>query len=480
MKVVFTSFNFLIFFPLLVILFYITPQKFRWITLLVASYFFYINLKPVFALITIGVTLSTYIFTRLMDKSEIESQKRKYMLINIFLILLPLFFFKYFSSINAEIFTLLESFHIRWPLPEIKLFLPIGISFYTFMAIGYTVDVYNEEVESEKNIGILALFVSFFPLILSGPIERAKNMIPQFKSLRNPDYDMFVQGLKLMLWGYFMKLVVADRVGIYVDAVYNNIAQHNGTTLLFASILYPFQVYADLGGYSLIAIGVARVLGINVMQNFNRPFFATSMSEFWRRWHISLISWLTDYIYTPLSFAFRSYKVWGIVIALMITFFISGIWHGAALTFVIWGLMQGLFLSIEALTYKKRTILEKKFKLTNERWYVSGSICFTFILFAGSQVFGRVSNINDAFIIYNKVFSSFGSIFIGEWQQLLYAISAILFLIVVEFNQEFISKSQFPFKCRFWLTEQLAYGIVLILILLIGVFDGSQFIYFQF
>ena len=219
--------------------------------------------------------------------------------INIILILLPLFFFKYFAAINNQLFAFLDSYNLRWPLPEIKLVLPIGISFYTFMAIGYTIDVYNEEIEAEKNIGILALFVSFFPLILSGPIERAKNMLPQFKVARILEYDMVVQGFKFMLWGYFMKLVVADRVGIYVDAVYNNIAQHNGTTLLFASFLYPFQVYADLGGYSLIAIGTASVLGFQVMQNFNRPFFATSMSEFWRRWHISLISWLTDYLYTP-------------------------------------------------------------------------------------------------------------------------------------------------------------------------------------
>jgi D-alanyl-lipoteichoic acid acyltransferase DltB (MBOAT superfamily) len=415
-----------------------------------------------------------------MDNTNMDYMKKRFMVINIVLILLPLFFFKYFSNINEGIFSFLESFHVRWPLPEIKLFLPIGISFYTFMAIGYTVDVYNEEIKSEKNIGIVALFVSFFPLILSGPIERAKNMLPQFKSLRNPDYNMVVQGLKMMLWGYFMKLVVADRVGIYVDAIYNNIGQHNGTTLLFASVLYPFQVYADFGGYSLIAIGTAKVLGINVIQNFKRPFFATSMSEFWHRWHISLISWLTDYVYIPLSFAFRKYRLWGTVIALMITFFISGIWHGAALTFIVWGLMQGAFLSIEALTNKKRAIFEKKHNLSKKSWYIFTGICFTFILFAASQIFGRAANMRDALNIYKKIFTVSGPLFIGDWQQLIYGVLAIGFLLIVEFHQEYFTKSQEPIKSGKWYLEQFGYAILIILILSVGVFDGGQFIYFQF
>jgi alginate O-acetyltransferase complex protein AlgI len=477
---VFTSFNFLIFFPLVAVLHWLTPSKFRWLTLLLASYVFYINIKPVYALLVTGVTFSTYIFTRLIDKANRESQKKTFMIINIVLILLPLFFFKYFTAINNGIFTLLESHHLRWPLPEIKLILPIGISFYTFMAIGYTIDVYNEEIESEKHLGILALFISFFPLILSGPIERAKNMLPQFKVPRKLEYDMVVKGLKLMLWGYFMKLVVADRVGIYVDAIYNNISQHNGTTLLFASFLYPFQVYGDLGGYSLIAIGTANILGINIVQNFKRPFFATSMSEFWRRWHISLISWLTDYVYTPLSFTFRKYKVWGIVIALMITFLISGIWHGAAMTFVVWGLLQGVFLSIEALTNKRKMLFEKKYKLNKNGLYIFSGICLTYILFAASQIFGRAEQISDAINIYEKIFATSGQLFIGEYQKLIYAIIALVFLIAIEINQEFKTRSPFPFKYRLWFIDQIAYCFLLILIVSIGVFDNSQFIYFQF
>lgn len=477
---VFTSFNFLIFFPIVAVLYWITPTKFRWLTLLIASYFFYINIKPVYVLLVAGVTLSTYVFTRLMDKTNQESRKKGYMIINVILILLPLFFFKYFAAINSVIFSLLESYNLRWPLPEMKLLLPIGISFYTFMAIGYTIDVNNEEIESEKNIGILALFVSFFPLILSGPIERAKSMLPQFKAQLKPDYEMIVQGFKLMLWGYFMKLVVADRLGIYVDAIYNNIAQHNGTTLLFASFLYPFQVYADLGGYSLIAIGTASVLGIRVMQNFKRPFFSTSMSEFWRRWHISLISWLTDYVYTPLSFTFRKYKIWGIVIALMITFIISGIWHGAALTFVVWGLMQGSFLSIEALTNKRRTIFEKNNNLTKKGWYVFLGICVTFLSFAASQIFGRAANISDALAVYYRIFSTIGPLFIGSPSTLIYSLLGLSMLLLKDFSDEFIPSRFLFFENKFKFIRVMAYSSIIILILLIGVFDGGQFIYFQF
>jgi alginate O-acetyltransferase complex protein AlgI len=477
---VFTSFNFLIFFPLLIVVYYVTPSKYRWLTLLIASYFFYINIKPVYALLTAGITLSTYFFTRLIDGTNIESKKKSYMIVNIILILLPLFFFKYFSLINNEALEFLEKYNLRWPLPEMKLILPIGISFYSFMAVGYTIDVYNEEIKSEKNIGILALFVSFFPLILSGPIERAKNMLPQFKEQKSFDYSMFISGLKQILWGYFMKLVVADRIALYVDSVLNNISQHNGTSLLFASVLHPFQVYADLGGYSLIAIGVSKVLGFKVMCNFNRPFFATSIAEFWRRWHISLIKWLTDYIYTPLSFSFRKFGIWGIVLALMMTFLISGIWHGAALTFIVWGLLQGVFLSIEALTNKKKMIFENKFKTKIKTGYIIFGITVTFILFAVSLVFGRAASLSDAFIIYKKIFTTSGPLFIGNPSAFIFSIIGLIIMLLKDFMDEFTPSRFLLFESKYKFIRILAYSSVIIIILLIGVFDGGQFIYFQF
>jgi alginate O-acetyltransferase complex protein AlgI len=477
---VFTSFNFLIFFPILAAVYFITPSRYRWIALLAGSYFFYINMSPVYALLLAGITLSTYWFTRLIDKTNVESVKKRYMVVNIILILVPLFFFKYFGAVNEEIFALLGKLHIRWPLPHIELLLPVGISFYTFMAIGYTIDVYNEEIEAEKNIGILALFISFFPLILSGPIERAKNMLPQFKREKKFDYNRLGHGLKLMLWGYFMKLVVADRLGIYIDPVYESINQHNGTSLLFASFLYPFQVYTDLGGYSLIAIGTAHILGFDVMQNFRRPFFAGSMAELWRRWHISLITWLTDYVYTPLAFSFRKYKVRGTVISLMITFLISGIWHAPAITYLVWGIMQGTYLSIEALTNKRKSDFEKKFNLSGKAWYIFSGCLLTFILFTASQIFARATNMHDALLVYSKIFTTSGPLFIGAPSILIFGIFGIVMVLIKDFADEFKPSKLQLFENKNMFVRIAAYSTVLLLIFLIGVFDGGQFIYFKF
>lgn len=476
---VFTSFNFLLFFPALTILYFLTPARHRWIILLAGSYFFYINTKPVYALLLAGVSLSTYIFTTLIDKTSKESKKKGYMITNIILILLPLFFFKYFGVINDGISGLLQNLNVSWPLPHIEMMLPVGISFYTFMAIGYTIDVYNEEIEAEKNIGRVTLFISFFPLILSGPIERAKNMLPQFRKQVKLDFTLVGQGLKMMLWGYFMKLVVADRLGIYIDSLYQSISQHNGTSLLFASLLYPFQVYADLGGYSLIAIGASLIMGFKVMQNFRRPFFATSMAELWRRWHISLISWLTDYVYTPLAFSFRKYKIWGIVIALMITFFISGIWHDATLAYLVWGLMQGILLSSEALI-KNRKPTGKKNKFIGKTWYILLNCVLTFILFSASLVFARVSSINEALLVYSKIFSSHGSLYIGPPSILIFGFLGIAMLLLKDFADEFRPSEFLLFENKNMIVRILAYSIILLLILLIGVFDGGQFIYFKF
>jgi alginate O-acetyltransferase complex protein AlgI len=476
----FTTINFFIFLFVVLLAYYLTPVRQRWLTLLVAGYFFYINTKPVFALLLAGVTASTYLFTILMGKASTEEARNRYKIINIVLILLPLFFFKYFGALNDGMIAIAEQWHLRWPLPVMKLMMPVGISFYTFMAIGYTIDVFNEEVEAEKNPGIVALFISFFPLILSGPIERAKNMLPQFRDLKNPDYAMVTHGLRLILWGFFLKLVVADRLGIYVDAVYHNVQLHNGTTLLYTAILYPFQVYADLGGYSLIAIGIAALMGIKVMQNFNRPFFATSMAEFWRRWHMSLITWLTDYVYTPLSFAFRKLKVKGIVLSLMITFLISGIWHGASLTYLAWGILQGIYLSVEALSTKQKTNMERKYKLGGKGWYIFLSCVFTFVLFAVSQVFARAADFSDAMIVFSKIFSGGGSLFIGVPSIFIFGLLGIVLMMLSDFREEFMPGRFLLFENKNKPVRILAYSMTIILILMIGVFDGGEFIYFQF
>lgn len=475
----FTSFEFLLFFPAVVLVYNLCPQRFRVWFLLVVSYAFYAFMQPVYLVLLAGVTGITYGFTRWMGATDDDDKKRKIMVWGIILVLLPLFFFKYFNFVNDQIVSLLSLMGIHSSVPAIKWMLPVGISFYTFMAIGYLIDVNNEEVDVEKNIGSVGLFLSFFPYILSGPIERAGNMFPQLKKMPTSKPADLTAGLKLMLWGYFMKLCVADRLGIYVDAVFNNFAHHNGTTLTLATLLYPIQVYGDLGGYSLIAIGAARCMGLKIIPNFNRPFFATSMSELWRRWHMSLINWLTDYIYTPLSFALRSWKVWGIVCALMLTFLISGIWHGAALTFIVWGFVQGVYLSAEALLQKRRSSFESKHKLTNRWWYILVCCVVVYLLFAFSQIFGRCATVSDAFEVIGKIFGERGSLFM-DLTTMGYAAFMMAILFFKDTRDEFFPSKLRCFESPNIVVRFISYLIVLFLVVNMGVLDAGQFIYFQF
>lgn len=476
---IFTSLNFLLFFPALVVLFYVTPIQWRARLLLVASVLFYLNISPIYLLLLLGVCSSTYLFTRAIENSKDEKRRNAFKVANIVLILLPLFFFKYFSAINNSILGTLHQSGFYWPLPELRFLLPVGISFYTFVAIGYTIDVYNEDIEAEKDFGILTLFVSFFPLILSGPIERASNMLPQFRNLKPLNFENLSAGLRLMLWGYFMKLVVADRLGIYVNAVFNNVPNHNGSTLFLASALYPFQVYADLGGYSLIAIGTARVMGIEVMQNFRRPFFATSMAELWRRWHISLITWLTDYVYTPLAFHFRKFKIRGTIAALFLTFLISGIWHGAAINFVIWGAMQGFYLSVEILTLKRKTAIEQQYNLKGKLWYLIFSIGFTYVLFMFSQIFAVTQNLETACLVYKKIFTQHGNLYL-DLTTLFFALLGLGIVLLKDLNEEYFENRYGLLSSKSYYVRCGGYLLLLFSTILFGVFSGTSFIYFQF
>ncbi|MFN8250500.1 MAG: MBOAT family O-acyltransferase [Ferruginibacter sp.] len=477
----FTSLNFLFFFLLFAPIFLSAPVKYRLYVLLAGNYFFYICAKPVFAVFLVVITLCTFYFARLIAKTISDRGKKTALYTGITIILLPLIFFKYAGELNNFLLAFLHAKNISWPFPEMKLLLPVGISFYSFMAIGYIIDVYNEEIDAENDFLVIASFLSFFPLLLSGPIERAKNMLPQFKKPQSPGYDMIAGGMKFILWGCFMKLVIADRIGIYVDTVYQGTAYHNGNTLLLTSFLYPFQVYADLGGYSLIAIGTASVLGFRVMQNFNRPFLAVSMADLWRRWHISLITWLTDYVYTPLTFALRKYKLRGILLALMITFLLSGLWHGAKITFMAWGLMQGLYLCFEALTNKQRTQFEKRFRLEKRWWYLLLRILTVFVLFMASQIVGRADNLKESLVIFRKIFTERGPLFIGDGPSLLiYIFFGLLVLLFKDFTEEFMPEKLKLFNNKRKFVRIMVYSTLVILILLAGVFDGGQFIYFKF
>ena len=333
----FNSFEFLIFFPVVCILYYLLPRlSLRNIFLLVASYYFYMNWKPVYAILILTSTILTYTCGLLVEKNENNQRvKKAYLIISIVLNFTILFFFKYFNFLGDSITALFSFLGIGWKVPNLDVLLPVGISFYTFQAVGYSIDVYRGTIRAEKNFITYALFVSFFPQLVAGPIERAKNLLPQFHEKHSFNSENVIEGFKLMIWGFFMKLCVADVLSEYVDAVYNNVSYHNGVSILLATFFFAVQIYCDFAGYSNIAIGAARIMGYRLMINFKQPYFSLNIKEFWRRWHISLSSWFMDYLYIPLGGNRVAYPRY--LFNLAVTFLVSGIWHGAAWTFVIWG-----------------------------------------------------------------------------------------------------------------------------------------------
>ena len=340
----FNSIDFLIFFPIVTIAYFLIPHKFRYLWLLAASYYFYMCWNPKYALLMATSTVITWASGILIDrvnnkknKTEQEKTKEKKLWVALSFIsnLAILFFFKYFDFALANVNAVLTQFNFELIQPAFDVVLPVGISFYTFQALSYTVDIYRKEIYAEKNILKYALFVSFFPQLVAGPIERSKNLLIQFNKENHFDYDRVKNGLLLMLWGFFMKLVIADRVAMVVDQVYNNYAQYAGFEIAIATVFFAIQIYCDFGSYSNIAIGAAQVMGFTLMENFRQPYFSKSVAEFWRRWHISLSSWFRDYLYIPLG-GNRKGKVRK-YINLMIVFLTSGLWHGASWHFVVWG-----------------------------------------------------------------------------------------------------------------------------------------------
>ena len=464
----FNSFAFLIFFPMVCLIYFILPYKYRWAFLLVASYYFYMNWKPIYAVLIFGSTLITYISAILVEKFRTDLKLKKFFLvISLLLNFGILFIYKYFNFINESVFSILSYVNLQWEVPNLDILLPVGISFYTFQAVGYTIDVYRGDLKAERHLGIYALFVSFFPQLVAGPIERAKNLLPQFKQSFNVDFERISSGLKIMLWGFFMKLVVADRLSVYVDAVYNNVPQHNGTSLLLATVLFAIQIYCDFAGYSNIAIGAAKIMGYSLMENFRRPYFSRSISEFWKRWHISLSTWFKDYVYIPLGG--NRVSTYRHLFNLFITFVVSGFWHGANWTFFIWGALHGIFLIVGVLK-------NKLLKQQNSNHFIDIIITLSMVLFA--WIFFRANTISEAFVIIEKIFTQHDSLFIDQ-TTLVYSLLGIAILLMKELKDEVGFKISFSKSSNIFV-RYVYYLAMLTIILLFGVFDGGQFIYFQF
>ena len=485
----FNSLEFLIFFPSVTLLYFILPHKFRWAFLLIASCIFYMFFIPSYIFILIFTILIDFFAAIFIAKSE--GRKRKiFLIISIVSTCLVLIIFKYFNFFNSNIALMAKYFGWNYPIQSLRLVLPIGLSFHTFQSLSYVIEVYWGRQKVEKHIGIYALYVMFFPQLVAGPIERPQNLLHQFYEKHEFEYGRVINGLKLMVWGMFKKVVIADRIAPFVDKVYNNPSNFKGLPIIIATVLFAIQIYCDFSGYSDIAIGSAKVLGFNLMQNFKRPYFSKSITEFWQRWHISLSSWFRDYVYIPLGG--NKVKLPRYVFNLFVTFLISGLWHGANWTFVIWGALNGLYIIIEKLIkrYVTRHLKRDKPFLNN---FITKTlkVVYTFSLINFSWIFFRANNISDALYMVKNLFSN-----LKEWptsNYLLATISsidlksyeflkiliAILILLIVEMIQRKVSVIKFinlkPLPIRWGI-----YIFSVIALLFFKSFQNQQFIYFQF
>lgn len=477
----FNSLKFLIIFPFIWGIYWIIPNKYnqvRKIFLIGISYLLYMNWIPAYALVLLGVTMVTYWgghVLQLRDNTEeliVEEKKRRKRLVWLFTLLglLPLLVFKYYNFINNSISEGLAAIGLQFSMPGLNWAIPVGISFFTFQAVGYMLDVYHGRIKAEKNITDYVLFVSFFPQIASGPISKADELLPQIKTAKTFNYNQAVSGLKYLLWGMFLKVVLADRAGIYVDTVFGTYNKFSGAGCALASVLYSTQIYADFAGYSFMAVGLAKTLGFDLINNFKQPYLATSVSEFWKRWHISLTRWLTQQVYIPLGGS-RCSKIrnyWNI----LVTFLVSGIWHGANWTFIVWGAIHGVFQIIEkAMGWNKKK---------SKGLVKAVRIVFTFVIVTVAWVIFRSPSIGDAFGLIERYFISQG-LFIadGSGQQLLYCIIACLPLLVYELLIEY-RHTLYLGLMKHVAIRWVVYLLLSCMIVLLGVHDGSSFIYVSF
>lgn len=399
----FNSVEFLLFFPIVTVVYFVIPAKLKHLWLLAASYYFYMCWNAKYALLLLTSTVLTYLSGLLMERvkhsnltPERRTVRKKWIVaVCVALNLGILFYFKYTQFAFDTLSRALSLFHVSYNAPSFDILLPVGISFFTFQALSYTMDVYRDEIYAEKNFIRYALFVSFFPQLVAGPIERSKNLLRQLAIPKKFSFDSAREGLLLMLWGYFMKIVLADRIALFVDAVYQDYAQFGGCYIIVATILFAVQIYCDFAGYSTIAMGSAKILGIELMENFNAPYLSTSIADFWRNWHISLTSWFKDYLYIPLG-GNRKGKLRGYLNRLIV-FFLSGLWHGAAFTYILWGLLNGLYQVIGQIL---RPVRERANRLLHLNPRSLGHrmlrVAITFVLVDFSWLFFRASNLSEA------------------------------------------------------------------------------------
>ncbi len=484
----FNSFQFLLFFPIVTIIYFLLPHRFRWFHLLVASCIFYMAYIPVYILILFFTIVIDY-YAGILIENAPEEKKQRFLYMSVIANVGVLAFFKYYNFFIDNINQLLHISNTSSSLPLLNIILPIGLSFHTFQAMSYTIEVYRENQKAERNFGIYALYVMFYPQLVAGPIERPQNILHQFYEKHNLDYDNVAKGIRQMLWGLIKKIVIADRLLLVTDPVFNHPAEQSGLTLAIGCIFFTFQVYCDFSGYSDIAIGCAKVMGFDLMTNFNRPFASKSISEFWRRWHISLSTWFFDYLFNPLVATLRRWRKWAIVFGLMLTFILSGFWHGASWNFIFWGLMYGVALVYE---FYSRDLRIKYFGKLPISLANGISIFFTFGYVAFASVFFRSNTLKDSFFIIKKFGSipseigkaiatkKFGFLNLPNVKtQILPCVMLILALEIIQYIYV-TYKLKENFKDKPAAFRWAVYYSGLAALLFLGVYEKHSFIYFQF
>ncbi|MBR3680492.1 MAG: MBOAT family protein [Clostridia bacterium] len=405
----FNSWEFLIFYPIVALLYFVLPKKLKWPMLLIASYYFYAFYQAELLFLIVGTTFVSWISSIIIERTEKRGVKRLMLTLTLVVCLGVLFLYKYFNFLAGSVVSLVRLFGGQTPEIVLNLVLPVGISFYTFQTLSYVIDVYRGDIKTERNFFFYALFVSFFPQLVAGPIERPSNLIPQLKESHEWSGENAVKGAKHMLVGFFKKIVVADLISVYVNAVYNDVESATALGVIIATALFAVQIYCDFSGYTDIAIGCARIMGIRLMKNFDHPYTATSIKEFWGRWHISLSTWFRDYLYIPLGG--NRCKKYRHLLNLMIVFTVSGLWHGAAWTYVIWGALHGIYQIVGNLTVKRRNSLISKIGLSPAHpAVIRGRRVITFLLVDFAWLFFRANSIGEAGILLKKLFTGGWSI----------------------------------------------------------------------
>ncbi|MFD1613950.1 MBOAT family O-acyltransferase [Gelatiniphilus marinus] len=479
----FNSFEFLLFFPIVIIGFYALPHKYRWLWLLSGSYFFYMVHEPELIILLCISTLVDYYCGIKMYKSHSATIKKRYLVFSIITNVGILFLFKYLLFFTDNLKSFLGFFGVELLSDELassynftNILLPIGISFYTFQTMSYSFEVYRGTVKPERHLGKFALYVAFFPQLVAGPIERASRLLPQLKQKVIVNIPDIKKGLIIMAWGFFLKVVVADRLGVYVDEAFANPDSPHNIALILGSIFFCFQIYYDFSAYTAIAIGAAKTMGYDLIQNFNRPLFSTSMAQFWQRWHISFTQWLREFLYRPLV---KHYKL-NRLTAVFIVFFINGLWHGANWTFVIWSLLNAFILVLEIATNSKR---HKLFKKLNIPKYITGFFGWAFCLgyMVLTLVFFRSPSLEHA-LLYLKNMFNFGSMHInivGNYFELFLSLMLILIVQTIHYYKGNSKVYELVTQRPNYVRYSMYLGYILIIVLF-AINRQNTFIYFQF